>query len=134
MDRDRAGCPAAGRVRHAEAGDITRSRAHTRTTAVVIRAGAAPGTGAIDTYTGDHTRPYARDPARPPAYAVGHWLFGLIGHTLFAVVVCAGLPTAQNAFIFASEYRLNTDLARDTVILSTVCSMVSLSLITWLLV
>ncbi|EST22046.1 AEC family transporter [Streptomyces niveus] len=68
------------------------------------------------------------------AYAIGHWLFGLTGHTLFAVVVCAGLPTAQNAFIFASEYRLDTDLARDTVILSTLCSMVSLSLITWLLV
>lgn len=68
------------------------------------------------------------------AYAIGHWLFGLTGDTLFAVVVCAGLPTAQNAFIFASEYRLDTDLARDTVILSTLCSMVSLSLITWLLV
>ncbi|MEW2080222.1 hypothetical protein [Streptomyces sp. NPDC005283] len=48
-------------------------------------------------------------------------------------MLCAGLPTAQNAFIFASEYRLNTDLARDTVLLSTLLSMGSLSLIAWLL-
>lgn len=67
------------------------------------------------------------------AYALARWGFGLGGHELFAVVLCAGLPTAQNAFIFASEYRLNTDLARDTVLLSTLLSMGSLSLITWLL-
>jgi predicted permease len=67
------------------------------------------------------------------AYALARWGFGLEGHDLFAVVLCAGLPTAQNAFIFASEYRLDTDLARDTVLLSTFVSMGSLSLITWLL-
>ncbi|WP_326654075.1 MULTISPECIES: AEC family transporter [unclassified Streptomyces] len=67
------------------------------------------------------------------AYALARWAFGLGGHELFAVVLCAGLPTAQNAFIFASEYRLNTDLARDTVLLSTLLSMGSLSLIAWLL-
>lgn len=67
------------------------------------------------------------------AYAAGRWLFGLDGHALFAVVLCSGLPTAQNAFIFASEYRLDTGLPRDTVLLSTLLSMVSLSLITWLL-
>ncbi|MGG8406246.1 AEC family transporter, partial [Streptomyces sp. 12297] len=67
------------------------------------------------------------------AYAVGRWVFGLDGHALLSVVLVAGLPTAQNAFLFASEYRLDTDLARDTVLLSTVCSMVSLSVITWLL-
>ncbi|MCP3818150.1 AEC family transporter [Streptomyces sp. A3M-1-3] len=68
------------------------------------------------------------------AYALGRWLFELDGHALFAVVLCAGLPTAQNAFVFAAEYRLDTDLARDTVLLSTLLSMGSLSLITWLLV
>ncbi|MFD9561043.1 AEC family transporter [Streptomyces sp. NPDC059994] len=65
------------------------------------------------------------------AYALGRWLFGLDGHALFAVVLCAGLPTAQNAFIFASEYSLDTELPRDTVLLSTLLSMVSLSLIAW---
>ncbi|WP_455359703.1 AEC family transporter [Streptomyces sp. SYSU K21746] len=73
-------------------------------------------------------------PDRPDrTYALGRWLFGLDGHALFAVVLCAGLPTAQNAFVFASEYRLDTGLARDTVLLSTLLSMASLSLITWLL-
>ncbi|MER7764885.1 AEC family transporter [Streptomyces sp. NPDC097619] len=67
------------------------------------------------------------------AYAVGRWLFGLEGHALLSVVLVAGLPTAQNAFLFAAEYRLDEDLARDTVLMSTVCSMVSLSVITWLL-
>jgi malonate transporter and related proteins len=67
------------------------------------------------------------------AYALARWGFGLGGRELLAVVLCAGLPTAQNAFIFASEYRLNTDLARDTVLLSTLLSMGSLSLIAWLL-
>ncbi len=67
------------------------------------------------------------------AYLIGRWLFGLGGHTLFAVVLCAGLPTAQNAFIFAAEYDLDTDLPRDTVLLSTLLSVLSLSLITALL-
>jgi malonate transporter and related proteins len=67
------------------------------------------------------------------AYAIGRWLFGLGGHTLFAVVLCAGLPTAQNAFIFAAEYGLDTDLPRDTVLMSTLLSLFSLSLIAWLL-
>jgi malonate transporter len=67
------------------------------------------------------------------AYALARWGFGLGGRELLAVVLCAGLPAAQNAFIFASEYRLNTDLARDTVLLSTLLSMGSPSLIAWLL-
>ncbi|MDI5962099.1 AEC family transporter [Streptomyces sp. SL13] len=67
------------------------------------------------------------------AYALARWAFGLHGHLLFAVVLCAGLPTAQNAFIFATEYDLDTDLPRDAVLLSTLLSMLSLSVITWLL-
>ncbi|MFG3281606.1 AEC family transporter [Streptomyces sp. NPDC048111] len=67
------------------------------------------------------------------AYGLGRWAFGLGGHELFAVVLCAGLPTAQNAFIFASEYRLDTALPRDAVLLSTLLSMASLSLIAVLL-
>ncbi len=67
------------------------------------------------------------------AYAIGRWAAGLRGHALFAVVLCSGLPTAQNAFVFASEYGIDTELPRDTVLLSTLLSMVSLSLIAWLL-
>ncbi|MEV5277021.1 AEC family transporter [Streptomyces sp. NPDC052811] len=67
------------------------------------------------------------------ALVLGRWVFGLGGHELFAVVLCAALPTAQNAFIFAAEYRLDTELPRDTVLLTTLLSMVSLSLIAVLL-
>jgi malonate transporter len=67
------------------------------------------------------------------AYLLARYAFSLSGHALFAVVLCAGLPTAQNAFIFASEYRLPTDLPRDTVLLTTLLSMVTLTLIAYLL-
>lgn len=67
------------------------------------------------------------------AYVLARYCAGLSGHDLFAVVMCAGLPTAQNAFIFAAEYELDTDLPRDTVLLSTLLSMASLSLIAYLL-
>ncbi|MEW2575287.1 AEC family transporter [Streptomyces syringium] len=67
------------------------------------------------------------------AYALGRWLFGLHGHALLAVVLCAGLPTAQNAFLYAAEYRLRTDVPRDVVVWSTLLSLGTLSLITWLL-
>ncbi|MFI6642945.1 AEC family transporter [Streptomyces sp. NPDC050504] len=67
------------------------------------------------------------------AYALGRWVFGLDGPALLAVAVCSGLPTAQNVFVYASEYRLDTDLARDTVLLSTLVSMVSLTVIVYLL-
>ncbi|MEU2873295.1 hypothetical protein ABZ769_29525 [Streptomyces olivoreticuli] len=45
------------------------------------------------------------------------------------MVLCAGLPTAQNAFIHASEYRLRTDVPRDVVVWSTLLSLVTLSVI-----
>jgi predicted permease len=67
------------------------------------------------------------------AYALARWVFGIKGDDLLAVVLCAGLPTAQNAFIFAAQYRLDTRLVRDAVVLTTFISMGSLSLITWLL-
>ncbi|SFF10452.1 hypothetical protein SAMN05216251_108161 [Actinacidiphila alni] len=67
------------------------------------------------------------------AYLLARYAFSLSGHALFAVVLCAGLPTAQNAFIYASEYRLATDLPRDTVLLTTLLSMVTLTLIAYVL-
>ncbi len=67
------------------------------------------------------------------AYAVGRWVFELGGHGLFALVLCAGLPTAQNAFIYATEYGIDTDLPRDAVLMSTLLSMATLSAIAWLL-
>lgn len=60
-------------------------------------------------------------------------LLHLPDHQLLAVVLCAALPTAQNSFIYAREYGLDTGLARDAVVTSTLVSMVTLSVATWAL-
>ncbi|MER5838624.1 universal stress protein, partial [Streptomyces sp. NPDC002130] len=39
------------------------------------------------------------------AYLMAHFLLGIDGHQLFAIVVVSTLPTAQNVFIYASRYR-----------------------------
>ncbi|MFE7351824.1 AEC family transporter [Streptomyces sp. NPDC057543] len=67
------------------------------------------------------------------AFAVGGPLLGLPDHQLLAVVLCSALPTAQNAFIYAQQYGLDTRLARNSVVASTVVSMATLSLATWAL-
>ena len=42
---------------------------------------------------------------------------------MFAVVVLAGLPTAQNIFVYAQRYQRGVVLARDTVLLTTIGSV-----------
>ncbi|MET9178477.1 AEC family transporter [Kitasatospora aureofaciens] len=54
-------------------------------------------------------------------------------HQLLTVVLFSALPTAQNIYTYAREYGQGTDLARDTVLWSTLVSMVTLSVITWTL-
>jgi len=53
------------------------------------------------------------------------WLFGALvfrlgDAELFAVVVLAGLPTAQNIFVYAQRYDRGIAVARDTVLLTTI--------------
>ncbi|MEU3463646.1 AEC family transporter [Streptomyces sp. NPDC006733] len=67
------------------------------------------------------------------ALAVGGLLLHLPRHQLLAVVLCSALPTAQNAFIYARQYDLDTDLARDAVMVSTLVSMATLSIVYWTL-
>ncbi|MGW2084260.1 AEC family transporter [Streptomyces sp. NPDC001880] len=67
------------------------------------------------------------------ACAVGGPLLHLPEHQLLAVVLCSALPTAQNAFIYAQQYGLDTRPARDAVVASTVTSMATLSLAAWAL-
>ncbi|MFD7496946.1 AEC family transporter [Streptomyces sp. NPDC059832] len=67
------------------------------------------------------------------AFAVGGPLLHLPEHQLLAVVLCSALPTAQNAFIYAQQYGLDTRVARNAVVASTVVSMATLSLATWAL-
>ncbi|WP_155372346.1 AEC family transporter [Catellatospora vulcania] len=67
------------------------------------------------------------------AYLIGRWLLGLDGAALLAVTLVAGLPTAQNTFVYASEFRASTALSRDAILFSSLLSMGTLTLILWLL-
>lgn len=60
------------------------------------------------------------------AWAVGRFLFGLEGHDLFAVVVLAALPSAQNVFTYADRYGRGAVLARDVVLVTTAGSVLVL--------
>ena len=57
------------------------------------------------------------------AYLMGRFVFGLDGHALFAVVVVAALPTAQNVFVYAGAYGRGTVLARDAARVTTLASI-----------
>ena len=67
------------------------------------------------------------------AYLIGSRLFGLEGDALFAVVVMASLPTAQNAFNYAAQYRLSPERIRDTVLTTTLLAVPALMIVAWLL-
>ena len=60
------------------------------------------------------------------ALAVG---IGLDATTTLAVVVIAGLPTAQNVFVWAARYQKALALARDVVFVTTIGSIVTIALI-----
>jgi predicted permease len=57
------------------------------------------------------------------AYSVGRWLLGLEGPALLAPVLLAALPTAQNVYVYAVQYRAARTLARSAVLLSTLLSI-----------
>ncbi|MFJ8884874.1 AEC family transporter [Streptomyces sp. NPDC102402] len=57
------------------------------------------------------------------AVAVGAGVFHLRGAELLDVVVISALPAAQNLFTYASQYRVAEQLARESILLSTVASV-----------
>jgi malonate transporter and related proteins len=67
------------------------------------------------------------------AWATGAFLFRLTGPELFAVVVMAALPTAQNVFVTASRYERGVVLAKDTVLLTTIAAIPAMMLVPLLL-
>ncbi|WP_435121474.1 AEC family transporter [Amycolatopsis thermoflava] len=68
-----------------------------------------------------------------PAITLGvGLLLGMPHPALMIATVCAGLPTAQNIFIATSQYALDSRFVRDCVLVSTLVSMGSLSLVSWL--
>lgn len=60
------------------------------------------------------------------AFVIGAYLLHLPHPELLAVVVCAGLPTAQNAFIFAQQYSIGEALASRAVLITTTLSLASI--------
>ncbi|WP_235437769.1 AEC family transporter [Kitasatospora griseola] len=67
------------------------------------------------------------------ALAVGALLLHLPGPQLLAVVLLSALPTAQNVYVYARLYGAAPVLARSSVLISTVLSMLTLSGIAWAL-
>lgn len=67
------------------------------------------------------------------AWVFARFVFGMDGHALFAAVVLAALPSAQNVYNYAQRYGRGLVLARDTVLITTVGSLPVLVAIAWLL-
>ncbi|WP_026531366.1 AEC family transporter [Haematomicrobium sanguinis] len=67
------------------------------------------------------------------AFAVAYFALGLTGPLLFAVVVTAALPTAQNVFVVAMRYNVGTVAAKDTVLVTTIVAIPALIVVAALL-
>ncbi len=57
------------------------------------------------------------------AYLIARFVLGMQEQALFAAVVTAALPTAQNVFVAASRYRTGVTVAKDTVLITTVVAV-----------
>lgn len=67
------------------------------------------------------------------AYALARWGFGMTGEHLFAQVVIAALPTAQNVLVYATRYGRGEILARDSALVTTLASIPVIALLAVLL-
>ncbi|WP_207344903.1 AEC family transporter [Arthrobacter sp. E3] len=67
------------------------------------------------------------------AFLLGHFALGLSGAALFAVVVAAALPTAQNVYVSAQRYQVGVTVAKDTVLATTVLAIPAMFVIAFLL-
>ncbi|MBO2451002.1 AEC family transporter [Actinomadura barringtoniae] len=67
------------------------------------------------------------------AFVVGREMLHLNQAALYAVVLFAALPTAQNTFLYATRYNGGTELPRDAILISTLLSMVTVSVVSLLL-
>ena len=65
------------------------------------------------------------------------WLVGVALHlddrVLLGVVITAALPTAQNIFLHATRYRVGEDVARETILVTTLASLPAALLVAVLL-
>jgi malonate transporter and related proteins len=66
-------------------------------------------------------------------FLVAVYALGLHGVGLLTVVICAGLPAAQNTFVYARAYGVDGRFARDCIVASTALSMLTLTVAAGLL-
>lgn len=67
------------------------------------------------------------------AWILGAAVFGLEREALLAVVVMAGLPTAQNVYLFGHQFQMPTRVASDTAVLSFLLTLPLTLLAAWLI-
>lgn len=67
------------------------------------------------------------------AFVFARFALGLGGHDLFAAVVTAALPTAQNVYIAAQRYQHGLVVAKDTVLITTVVAVPAMAIMAALL-
>lgn len=67
------------------------------------------------------------------AYLVAVYLFDLDGLMLYAAVVMASLPTAQNVLVTAVRYQTGEVIARDTVLITTLLGIPSMVVVALLM-
>ncbi|WGD37507.1 AEC family transporter [Lysinibacter sp. HNR] len=65
------------------------------------------------------------------AWILGSLVFGLGPSALYAAVILAALPTAQNIYNFAATYRKGETVARDTVLLTTALALPVMLGVAW---
>lgn len=67
------------------------------------------------------------------AYLIAYFGFGLVEHELYAAVIMAALPGAQNVYNYAVAFDRAVVPIRDITLATTVCSLPVLLLVAWLL-
>lgn len=67
------------------------------------------------------------------AFLLGHFVLGMGGAGLFAVVVAAALPTAQNVYVTAQRYQVGVTVAKDTVLATTILAIPAMFVVALLL-
>ena len=80
----------------------------------------------------DNLNKVLRDILGQPAFSVTA-SFSLTQVGLFAVVVAAALPTAQNVYVTAQRYQVGVAVAKDTVLLTTVLAIPAMFAVAFLL-
>lgn len=63
------------------------------------------------------------------AWALARFAFGLAGIELYAAVVLAALPTAQNVYVAAARYEVGEEMTRDIALFTSVGTMIALMVI-----